>query len=198
MNQRAGLGVSIKEDSKRYTAADIEVLTYGAVDRKMAENWHNRSLWLTPGESPPRGKPRLYSVAHLFEAMTRAALVEGGFTHAAARNAIELRLTNEALNKERKRQREESAEIRVVVLAKDVPREIYSLPELKKPEEDWYWAIYFGYYGKKVSELESTIAFKGNLPVSEVLEISRVASVVHISAIVRDVFAYVEQGGRRD
>lgn len=44
------LPISLKDHPKRYTAADIEALTQGAVDRKMAENWHNRGLWLTPSE----------------------------------------------------------------------------------------------------------------------------------------------------
>ena len=57
------------EGSATYSAFDIEKLTKGVVDRKVAENWHNRELWLTPGESSPRGKPRLYSSAHLFEAL---------------------------------------------------------------------------------------------------------------------------------
>ena len=115
---------------------------------------------------------------------------------AAARTTIELRLTKVALDKESKRQRESRSviEMRVTVLAKDVPQEIYSLPEIRKPKEDWYWAIYFGYYGEKVSNIKSTIAFKGDLSVADLFNISRVASVVHISAIVRDVLAYVDRG----
>jgi hypothetical protein len=188
-----GLGMSFKDDSRRFTIADIEALTHGAVDRKMAENWHNRGLWLTPSESPPRGKPRLYSIAHLFEALTRAALAEGGFTHAAARTAIELRLAEAALAKERRRGQRGSATSPVYVSTEEVSQEIYSLPELKQAEADWYWAIYFGHYDKKASELESTIAFKGALSVAKLFDPSLVASVVHISAIVRDVFSYVEQ-----
>ena len=181
-------------DSQRFTAADIEALTHGAVDRKMAENWHNRALWLTPaGEAPPRGKPRLYSVAHLFEAHTRAALVEGGFPHATARKAIESRLVHAAVKKERRRGVRGSATSPVYVLKDEVAQEIYSLPELKQPTVDWYWAIYFGYYDKKASQLESTIAFKGKLSVADLFTASRVTSVLHISAIVRDVLAFVEQ-----
>jgi hypothetical protein len=187
--------MSLKHDLRRFTAADIEALTHGAVDRKAAENWHNRGLWLTPSESPPRGKPRLYSVAHLFEALTRAALVEGGFTHAAARTAIENRLAEAALSKERRRGRRGSADSPVYVSGEEVSQEIYNLPELKQAKADWYWAIYFGYYDKKVSELESTIAFKGDESVATLFGMSRVSTVVHISAIVRDVFAYVEQTG---
>jgi hypothetical protein len=125
-----------------------------------------------------------------------AAHLEGGFSHAAARRAIEVRLANAALEKERRRGRRSSAECPVYVLGEEVAQEIHSLPELKQPNVDWYWAIYFGLYEDKVSELANTIAFKGELSVAK--EVSRVASILHISAIVRDVFEYVEQGGRRD
>jgi hypothetical protein len=173
--------VSLEDHPQRYTAADIEALTQGAVDHKMAENWHNRGLWLTPSESPPRGKPRLYALAHLFEALTRAALVEGGLTHAAARTAIELRLLEAALPKERRRGE-----------GQEVAQEIYNLPEFQQGKEDWYWVVRFEYgdHDRKVPELERTIAIKGSEPVAKVC--SRVASVVHISAIVRDVLEYVE------
>lgn len=178
---------------RRYTAADLEQLTSGAVDRKTSENWHNRGLWLTPSESPPRGKPRLYSVAHLFEALTRAALIEGGFTHATARTAIELRLAEAALAKERLRGRRGSAGSSNFVFAKEVAQEIYRLPELKQPDAEWYWAIYFGFYDKKASEIARTVAFQGTVPLGDLLTTHRVASIVHISAIVRSVFAYAEQ-----
>ena len=187
-----------KQHSRRYTAADIEALTEGAVDRKMAENWHNRDLWLTPSESPPRGKPRLYSVAHLFEALTRAALVEGGFTHAAARTAIEFRLAEVALAKERQRGERGSATTPVYATAEEVAQEIYDLPELRQPKADWYWAIYFFYYDTKVSELARTIAFKGEMSAADLFNTYRVGTIVHISAIVRDVCAYVERGDRSD
>ncbi len=130
--------------------------------------------------------------------LTRAALVEGGFTHATARSAIESRLTIAAVEKERLRGRRGSAEEPTYAFAHEVAQAIYTLPELKQPKADWYWAIYFGYYDKKVSELESTIAFKGNLSVADLFTPVRVASVVHISAIVRDVFAYAKQAGRHD
>jgi hypothetical protein len=173
--------VTVKH-AQRYTAADIEALTNGAVDRKTAENWHNRGLWLTPSESPPRGKPRLYLMAHLFEAQTRAALVEGGFTHAAARTAIELRLVEAKLPDERRWKGDE------------VAKAIYGLPEFQRRSEDWYWVIYFGYdQDRKVSEPNRTRPIKGNTPLAEVCRRERVASVLHISAIIRDVFTYVER-----
>jgi DNA-binding transcriptional MerR regulator len=183
--------MSTNDNIRRYTAMDIEALTQGIVDRKVTENWHNRDLWLTPSDSPPRGKPRLYSVAHLFEALTRAALIDSGFSHAAARTAIELRLADATLEKERKKQRRGRADSGVSVLASNIAREIFGLPELKKPNEDWYWAIYSR--GNKESELGSTIAFKGDVSVADLCSGSKVASVVHISEIVRDVFAFVEQ-----
>jgi hypothetical protein len=170
------MGMSLDDHPKSYTAADIEALTDGAVDRKMAENWHNRGLWLTPSESPPRGKPRLYSLAHLFEALTRAVLVEGGLTHASAKTAIELRLVEAALPKERRRGAGE-----------EIAKEIYSLPELRQRKSDWWWVISYG-NDRKASELERTMAVKGSVPIAKVCP--RVASVVHISAIVRDVLAY--------
>ena len=181
--------------ARTYTAADIETLTSGRVDRKMAENWHNRNLWLTPSERPPRGKRRLYSLAHLFEALTRATLVESGFTHAAARTAIELRLAHAALNKERQRGRRGDANTPTYVLGDEVAQEIFNLPELTQRNADWYWAIYFGcHYEQKESEIQSTIAFKGSRPVSDLFTPERVASVVHISTIARDVLAYGERG----
>jgi hypothetical protein len=175
-----GTGMSLKDHRRRYTAGDIEALTDGAVDRKMAENWHNRGLWLTPSKSPPRGKARKYSFAHLFEASTRAALVEGGFTHARARMAIKLRLEGAASPKELQPGRY------------DVAEEIYKLPELQQPKAGWYWVITFGYvgHGRKEPEPERTVAIKGDVPVAKTCP--RVASVVHISAIVRDVLGYVE------
>lgn len=112
--------------------------------------------------------------------------MEGGFTHAAARTAIELRLTEAALPKERRRGEGEG-----------VDQEIYRLPEFQQREEDWYWVVRFDYRGndRKASELERTIAIKGGIPVAKVC--SRVASVVHIWAIVSDVLAYVEAVGAR-
>ena len=78
------------------------------------------------------------------------------------------------------------------IFPEDVAQEIYSLPELKEPKVDWYWAIHFGYYKTRWKwKLESTVAFKGKVSVADLFTASRVASFVHISAIVRDVFAYV-------
>jgi hypothetical protein len=170
--------------ASRYTAADIETLTDRVVDRKTAENWHNRGLWLIPSKSPARGKPRLYLLAHLFEAKTRAALIEGGFTHGAARTAIELRLVHTKLPDERRRWKED-----------EVAEAIYSLPEFQRRNEDWYWVINFRYdHDRKVSEPSRTIAINGKTPVAKVCPES-VASVLHISAIVREVFEYVAGSG---
>jgi hypothetical protein len=173
-----------------YTAADIEILTTGVVDRKVAENWHNRGLWLTPTISPERGKPRLYSTAHLFEALTRAALVEAGFTHASARTVIENRLVEAALEQERKQGRRGGPHEAVYVLKEEVAEAIYSLPELSQPKADWYWAILFE-DNSNIGRPTFTAACKGNLAISKVC--SRVTTVVHISAIVRDVLSYVKK-----
>ena len=182
-------------DIGEFTAADIESVTRGVVDRKTAENWHNRDLWLTPpGAAPQRGKPRLYSLAHLFEAHIRAALVEGGgFTHSAARTAIESRLTLAAMTKERRKGRRGDAATPTFVLREEIAEEIYQLPEFKQAKTDWYWAIYFGRYERREAELESTIAFRGDQPVSTLFDPSRVVTVLHISAIVRDVLEYASR-----
>jgi hypothetical protein len=171
----------IVEHTSRFTAKDIEVLTDGVVDRKTSENWHNRGLWLTPSESPPRGKPRLYLIPHLFEAKTRAALVQGGFTHGAARTAIELRLVEAKLPDERRRWKGD-----------EVAEAIYSLPEFQRRNEDWYWVINFGYdHEKKASEPNRTIALKGKTPLAKMCP--HVVSVLNISAIIREVFEYIER-----
>lgn len=173
-----------------YSAVDVERLTKGIVNRKVAENWHNRDLWLTPGESPRRGKPRLYSTAHLFEALTRAALIEGGFTHSAARTVIENRLATTALEKERERGRRGGPNEAVYVLKDEVAEAIYTLPELRQPKANWYWAIYFD-DESNIGLPTFTAAFKGNLTVAKAC--SRVTTIVHISSIVRDVLSYVEK-----
>lgn len=79
------------------------------------------------------------------------------------------------------------------VIAEEVAQEIYSLPELRQPNAQWYWAIYSAYYDKKVPELMRTVAFKGNQPMADLFSTHRVGTIVHISAIVRNVFAYAEQ-----
>src|SRR5262249_40295694 len=96
-----------------------------------------------------------------------------------------------ALDKERRRGRRGNATTPTFVLPKEIAKEIYKLPELKQPKADWYWAIYFGRYERNEPELESTIAFRGNRPVADLFGSSRVATVLHISAVVRDVLAYV-------
>lgn len=173
----------------QFTGAEIEALTKGVIDRKVIENWHNRGLWLTPGESPPPGRPRQYSIAHLFEALTRARLVEGGFTHAAARRAIELRLVTTAFDSVRPTLRAGFA--RRAVEEKEPPKQICNLPELKQPISDWYWAIYYGPYKKKSAELGETIAFKGDVTAAQIA--STLVTIVPISNIVRELFAYVER-----
>jgi hypothetical protein len=177
------------KDMRRFTAAEIEALTKGVIDRKVVENWHNRGLWLTPGESPPPGRPRQYSIAHLFEALTRAHLVEGGFTHAAARRAIELRLATPAFDSVRPTLRARVAQ--KAVEEKEPPTQICNLPELKQPVSDWYWAIYYGPHKKKSAELAETIAFKGDVVTSQVA--SDLVTIVPISNIVQELFAYVER-----
>jgi hypothetical protein len=177
------------KDMRRFTGAEIETLTKGAIDRKVIENWHNRGLWLTPGERPPPGRPRQYSIAHLFEALTRAYLVEAGFTHGAARRAIELRLATAAFESVRPPIRSSSAPN--TANSKQPPREICNLPELEQPVSDWYWAIYYGPHKKKSAEPADTVAFKGDVTAAQIA--SALVTIVPISNIVRELFAYVER-----
>ena len=103
---------------------------------------------------------------------------------------IENRLAYTALEKERQRGRRGGPQEAVYLFKEEVAQAIYSLPELRQPKADWYWAIYFD-DESNIGLPTFTAAFKGNLTVSRAC--SRVTTIVHISAIVRDVLSYVEK-----
>ena len=184
-----------------FTAADIESVTHGAVDRKTAENWHNRKLWLTTSYAQSRGKPRLYSKAGLFEALTRATLVRGGFTHRAALRAFELRFARPkakptpSAKPTPDENRYFTVETGPVLVSFD--REVLDLPEIRQrnTKANWYWAIHSSSM-EGTSEPVRTDAFKRRMPVADIVNPEeRIASILFVTAIVRDVFAYVEQKG---
>jgi hypothetical protein len=78
----------MQADEQRFTFDDIDTLTGGVVDANMVAEWHRRDEWLTPAKQPRRGKPYLYSLAHLFEVKFRAELISLGVSQKAAQSPL--------------------------------------------------------------------------------------------------------------
>ena len=179
----------MQADEQQFTFDDIDALTGGVVDANMVAEWHRRDEWLTPAKQPRRGKPYLYSLAHLFEVRFRAELISLGVSQKAARVTLETLLMGEAIGRRRLEGRATSRNIE-----EELPREIHALLETSRGETRRLWAIYFGgALGSRSPVYARPV--KDDVPVKKLLvqEAAPYVLVLDAALIVHDVLAYAKQ-----
>lgn len=124
----------------RYTAADIEVVTFGRVNLKALNNWATADDWFSPLAPGQRGRSRLFSRMNMIESCVVADMMAAGST----RKEVKTYLTLTA------------ARGRAAGYVSDLPKRLEASDPFRPGSNGWFWLIVYkeGFGSKTLDELK--------------------------------------------